>query len=155
MKKLKLLHMACFSALALAGFTGCAISTSNHTPPPLEADGPETQCVSFTPQSGDSGSGCPGAYTGYAKMTNSTGSFWFTPPTNTVSGTLTDVSGFPDPYLSVTYVVCKKNLISWCGTNSVTFPATNSMQYSLTVYVKSTPPPPTNGQPMTLQIQWQ
>ena len=102
-----------------------------------------------------SGSGCPGAYTGYAKMTNSTGGLWITPPTNTTSGTLTDASGFASPYVSVAYVQRKSDLVSWCGTNSMTFPATNSTSYELFVYVKNTPPPPTNGQPMSLQITWQ
>jgi hypothetical protein len=101
------------------------------------------------------GSGCPGAYTGYAKMTNNVGGFWITPPTNAVSGTLTDASGFPSPYVSVAYVMRKSDLVTWCGTNSVTFPATSSTSYELFVYIKNTPPPPTNGQPMNLQIAWQ
>jgi hypothetical protein len=102
-----------------------------------------------------SGSGCPGAYTGYAKLTNSTGGIWITPPTNTSSGTFTDASGFSAPYVSVASVQRKSDGASWCGTNSVTFPATNSTSYQLMVVVKSTPPPPTNGQPMSLQITWQ
>jgi hypothetical protein len=115
----------------------------------------DQQAIPFTKKSGGSGSGCPGAYTGYAKITNSTGGLWITPPTNAVSGTLTDASGFPAPYVSVGYVIRKSDLVTWCGTNSVTFPATNSTSYELFVYVKNTPPPPTNGQPMTLQITWQ
>jgi hypothetical protein len=115
----------------------------------------DQQAIPFTKKSGGSGSGCPGAYTGYAKITNSTGSIWITPPTNAVSGTLTDASGFPSPYVSVGYVTRKSDSVTWCGTNSVTFPATNSTSYQLIVYVKNTPPPPTNGQPMNLQITWQ
>lgn len=107
----------------------------------------------FIEINGGSGSGCPGAYTGYAKMTNNLGTFWITPPTNTTSGTLTDASGFPAPYASVASVMCN-DFTTWCGTNSVTFPATNSKNYTLTIYVKSTPPPPTNGQPIVLQINW-
>ncbi|HEY2328951.1 MAG TPA: hypothetical protein VGI63_03970, partial [Verrucomicrobiae bacterium] len=42
----------------------------------------DQQSIPFTVQSGGSGSGCPGAYTGYAKMTNSAGTLWITPPTN-------------------------------------------------------------------------
>jgi hypothetical protein len=102
-----------------------------------------------------SGSGCPGDYTGYAKMTNSAGGIWITPPTNTTSGTLTDASGFGAPYVSVASVQRKSDSVSWCGTNTVTFPATNSTSYQLMIVVKNTPPPPTNGQPMTLQITWQ
>jgi len=113
----------------------------------------DDETIPFTAKTGG-GSGCPGAYTGFAKMTNSTGSLWIKPPTNAVSGTLTDISGFPPPYVSVANVTRKSDLVSWCGTNSVTFPATNSTTYELFVFVKNTPPPPTNGQPLTLQIVW-
>jgi hypothetical protein len=88
-------------------------------------------------------------------MTNSAGSVWLTPPTNATSGTFTNASGFAPPYVSVACVLRKSDLMSWCGTNSVTFPVTNTAQYSLTVYVKNTPPPPTNGQPVNLQVIWQ
>lgn len=115
----------------------------------------DTQNIPFTLQSGGSGPGCPGTYTGYAKMTNSAGAFWITPPTNTTSGTFTDASGLGVPYVSVAYVKRKSDSVSWCGTNSVSFPATNSTSYELFVYVKNIPPPPTNGQPLTLQISWQ
>lgn len=130
------------AALALACFAAGVVWADN-------------EIIPFTKASGGSGSGCPGKYTGYAKMTNSTGTFWITPPTNTSSGTLTDASGFGAPYVSVTYVVRKSDLVTWCGTNSVTFPATNSTSYELFVYVKNTPPPPTNGQPLNLQVTWQ
>lgn len=131
----------CSVIVLLAGITASIVMADN-------------QVIPFTKKSGGGGSGCPGTYTGYIKMTNSAGTFWFTPPTNAVSGTLTDASGFSAPYVSVASVTCN-DLSSWCGTNSVTFPATNSKLYSLTVYVKNTPPPPTNSQPMTLQITWQ
>jgi hypothetical protein len=114
----------------------------------------DSQNIPFTLKSGGGGPSCPGTYTGYAKMTNSTGSIWITPPAHTSSGTFTDASGFPPPYVSAAYVARKSDLASWCGTNTVTFPATNSTSYQLVIYVKSTPPPPTNGQPMQLQITW-
>ena len=114
----------------------------------------DQQCIPFTAKS-VSGTGCPGAYTGYAKMTNSAGTFWVTPPTNAISGTLTDASGLASPYVSVAYISRKSDGATWCGTNSVTFPATDSTSYQLEVFVKNTPPPPTNGQPITLQITWQ
>jgi len=114
----------------------------------------DQQSIPFTKKS-VSGSGCPGAYTGFAKMTNSAGTFWITPPTNTSSGTLTDASGFPSPYVSVACVTRKSDATSWCGTNSVTFSATNATSYQLMIVVKNTPPPPTNGEPVILQITWQ
>lgn len=134
------------SVLTLAAllFAGCAtyLPTESNT----------TQSIPFTKKSGGSGSGCPGTYKGYAKMTNSVGTFWITPPAGTTNGIFTDASGLPAPYLSVACVVCN-DFSSWCNTNSVTFPATSSHQYQLTVYIKSSLP--TNGQPMNLQVTWQ
>jgi hypothetical protein len=112
----------------------------------------DTQVIPFTPKSSGTGGGCPGIYTGFATMTNSVGTFALTPPTNATSGTFTDTSGFGAPYVSVACVTC--GLSKWCDTNSVTFPATNSLKYSCTVYVKSPLPPPTNGQSISLQIVW-
>lgn len=131
-----------FAVAAIAGLMACAAVA-------------DQQNIPFIAQSGGSGSGCPGTYNGFAKMTNSAGTFWITPPAGTTSGTFTDASGFASPYVSVASVVRKSDNVKWCYTNSVTFTATNTQQYSLTVYVKSTLPPPTNGQPMTLQINWQ
>lgn len=142
--KLSGVQIASILTLATLLFAGCATN--------LQTESNTTQSIPFTKKNGGSGSGCPGVYTGYAKMTNSAGAIWITPPTNTVSGTFTDASGLPAPYLSVAYVVCN-NLMSWCNTNSVTFPATSAHQYQLIVYVKS--PSPTNGQPMNLQVTWQ
>jgi hypothetical protein len=130
-----------FAVAAVTGLMACAALA-------------DIQQIPFTVKT-VSGSGCPGASTGYAKMTNSAGSIWITPPTNTTSGTFTDASGFGGSYVSVVNVTRKSDSVTWCETNSVTFPATNSTSYQLVVYVKNTPPPPTNGQPMTLQITWQ
>lgn len=142
-KKNKTSQTFCATLLAMVGFTACVA---------LAAD-TSTQTIKFTQQSGGSGTGCPGATLGYALMTNSDGTYWITPPTNTISGTLTDASAFGTNYVSIAYVRCN-NMIAWCGTNHVTFPATNSLKYRLEVAVKNTPPPPTNGQPMSLKITW-
>lgn len=133
------------TALSLIGFTAC-VAWANET---------QDQCNPFTKKSGGSGSGCPGIYTGYAKMTNNIGTFWLTPPTNAISGTFTNTSIFASPFVSVTMVGRKSDFATWCGTNSVTFPATNTDQYSFTVYTKSPLPPPTNSEPMNLEIIWQ
>ncbi len=101
------------------------------------------------------GSGCPGANNGYAKMTNSAGTYNITPPANATGCTFTDASGFAAPYVSVATVIRKSDQLTWCGTNSVTFPVASNQQYSMTIYVKSTPPPPTNSQPIKLQANWQ
>jgi hypothetical protein len=99
---------------------------------------------------------CVGRYYAYAKMTNDVGSIWIKPPTNIVvrSGTLTDISRFPSPYSSYAVVQPFGGTLS-CASNSVTFSATNTQLYELTIFVANPPPPPTNGQFMTLQIQWQ
>ena len=112
------------------------------------------QYIPFVVTSGSGGSGCLSSYNGYAKMTNSAGSIWITPPANTSTGTFTDASGFRSPYVSVAYVVRNSDGSTWCDTNSVTFPATSSDSYQLIVFVTSTLPPPTNGQPLELQLTW-
>ena len=96
-----------------------------------------------------------GVYYAKSFMTNSSGGLWIIPPTNALTGTFQDASGFPSPYSSSVLVQRRSDLAWWCtnNNNSVTFPATNS-SYSLTVYVVSSCPPPTNGQPMTLQVTW-
>jgi hypothetical protein len=127
------------TAFVLAGFIGCLALA-------------DTQSDRAT-VSGGSG-GCAGTYYAVAKMTNSSGTFWITPPPNTHTGTFTNASGFPHPFSSVVTAIRKLDQQPWCGTNSVTFPATNS-SYTLTVYVTTTVPPPTNNQPMTLEVIWQ
>lgn len=130
-------------ALSLIGCTACLALA-------------DQQAIPFTPQNSGTGSGCPGTWTGYARMTNTTdGTLWIKPPTNAISGTLTDASGFVSPYVSVAYVKRKSDFVTWCGTNSVNFPVTNTAKYALTIYVKSPLPPPTNGQPLDIQITWQ
>jgi hypothetical protein len=117
-------------------------------------------CVAWADTQGDGatiGSGsnpCAGNYTAFAKMTNSAGAFWITPTAGTSTGTFKDASGFPAPYSSVVQVMRRSDLATWCGTNSVTFPATSSNSYCLTVFVTSKPPPPTSGQTMSLQVTW-
>jgi hypothetical protein len=99
---------------------------------------------------------CAGKYYAYAKMTNEVGNFWIKPPTNIVvtSGTLTDMSGFATPYASYATVLKFGTTTFLCGSNTVTFPATNGASYQLMVIVTSRPPPPTNNQPMTLHVDW-
>jgi len=102
------------------------------------------------------GSGCPGTYYAVAKMTNSTGSFWLTPPSGTTNGIFKDVSGFPPPYSSSVQVGRRSDQMTWCsnGASGVSFPASTSTSYSMAVYVTSKSPPPTNNQSLTLQITW-
>jgi len=142
MKKNKILQIACATTLILAGFTTLMALA-------------DTQKDSVTFMS--SSNGCCGTYYAYARMTNDKASTWIKPPTNIVvtSGTLTDVSGFPSPYSSHASALKFGAATPTCGSNSVTFPATNTSTYQLTVYVKSPTPPPTNSEPMTLQITWQ
>ena len=134
------------SALAALVLTGCATNVG--------IQGTTTECIPFTVQT-VSGSGCPGAYNGLARMTNSDGTFWISGTNASGStGTFTDVSSFAAPYASVVQVVRKSDNTKWCAANSVTFPVASTAKYSFTVYVKSPVPPPTNSQPITLQLVW-
>lgn len=143
MNKNKTTQIICATLLALVGFTAGIVWAA------------DTETIAAKVSSGTNP--CAGTYYAYAMMTNDTGSIWITPPTNTVvsSGTLTDVSGFPAPYSSSAVVLPMGSASYLCGSNSVTFPATNTLKYKLEVVVTSATPPPTNGQPMKLQIQWQ
>lgn len=89
-------------------------------------------------------------------MSNSIeGGFMFKPPTNATSCIVTDASTFGSPYCSVVQGFVKGGSQKWCGTNTVTFPVNASNQYSFTAYIMNSPPPPANGQTVTLQILWQ
>lgn len=136
-KTSKLLSLA---VCVLAGFTGLVALADSQCDPAHTGVGTNS---SF------------GKYYAYAKMTNGA-SFWIKPDTNIVvrSGTLTDISGFSAPYGSYAAVSVFMSTNTYYGSNSVTFPATNTLTYQLSVFVTSPPPPPTNSQPMMLQIQW-
>jgi len=103
------------------------------------------------------GTGCPGTYYALARMTNSSGALWLTPPAGTTNGIFKDISGFPAHYTSTVEVVRHSDLNAWCSasTNGVSFPASSSTTYTMVVYVTSKNPPPTNGQPLILQVTWQ
>ena len=132
------------AALILAGFMGCIASEV-------------AQNIQATVGQG-TGSDCVGTYYALAKMTNSSGLFWLTPPAGTTTGIFKDASGFPAPYASTIMVGRRSDQATWCtnsSTNGLSFPASSSTSYCMTVYVNSKNPPPTNGQPMTLQVTWQ
>lgn len=142
MKKNKISTIIGAVAIVTLGFMGCgafAQSTQTQT---------DTTTINMVTNQ-------YGTFYAQAKMTNSSGLYWITPPTNTHTGTFKDASGFPAPYASSLLVTRRIDNYSWfSNTNGFTFPATNS-SYSLTVYVNTTPPPPTNGQSLTLQVTWQ
>jgi hypothetical protein len=99
---------------------------------------------------------CCGSYSGFANITNdATGTVWFSPPSGTTNCVATDSSGLPSPYVSCIKAIRKGDLVSWCGTSSVSFPATSNREYKFIIYVKNTPPPPSDGDILTLDIQWQ
>ena len=131
-------------ALSLIGFTAGIVL----------ADIPPTQCNHATVVTGPNS--CCGKYYAYTQMTNEAGAYYIKPPTNIVvtSGTLTDLSGFAAPYSSYAAVQKFGTLTYLCGSNSVTFPATNGSSYKLMVFVTSPTPPPTNGEAMTLHVDW-
>ena len=136
--------IVCVVAVVMAGFMQFGAfaqsTTQTECPPAAMSQGTSTNI---------------GTFYAMAKMTNGLGTFWVTPPANTQSGTFSDASGFQAPYSSSVIVTRRNDGHMWFATNnnSITFQATNS-SYSLTVYINSTPPPPTNGQAMTLQVIW-
>lgn len=115
------------------------------------ADTTNIQTVPFHVQSA-SATGCPGTNFGYAYMTNSAGTMWFK-PTNSTSGTLTDISGLAAPYVSTACVTRQMPVAKWCDTNAASFPIVSGNNYELYIFVKTSGL--TNGQPMTLQVVWQ
>jgi hypothetical protein len=101
-------------------------------------------------------SSCAGKYTAYAKMTNiNDGSTWVVPPTNIVvtNGLFSDQSTISQPYSSYAMVTPYGGLSS-CGSNHITFAATNGGKYTLTVIITNNPTTVTNGEQMTLNVQW-
>jgi hypothetical protein len=113
----------------------------------------QDQMAPFTMKTG-TGAGCVGSFLGYARMTNSIGTLWITPPPNTTSGTFTDLSSFGSNYVSIATVTCLTNITTpLCESNTITFKASSSAKYEFTVYVKQSPP--TNGEPLNLQVTWQ
>jgi len=136
-----LFKLGCIAALTLVGFAICLATQVDQSCPSANGQGTSPYI---------------GTYYAIAKMTNSSGTYWITPPANTHTGTFKDASGFPSPYVSAVVVSRRSDGFAWYtnNNNSITFPATNS-SYTLTVCVTSTTPPPTNGQPMTLQVTWQ
>jgi hypothetical protein len=143
MKKNKWIGLA--QAVTIAGMAGLVARA-------VLAD---NEVVPYNPGTGGSTNNtCPGYFYGCGKYTNSSG-IWIPAPTNITSGTLTDISGLGGSYVSVVMVMDKNTSVQWCGTNTVTFPATPGQKYSFTTYVKNIPPPPQTNQTLTLQITWQ
>jgi hypothetical protein len=104
---------------------------------------------------GSGSTSCCGSYTGMAYITNSaTGTLVFTPPAGATNCIATDVSGLASPYESVVKVTRTDNLFSTCGTNSISFPVSSNKSYKFNIYIKNTPPPPSAGDTLTLDVQW-
>ena len=146
MKMNKTSKIVFVAAILVAGFTHCGAFAQQTTQTQSDT---ATLTTNINPYIG--------VFYAYAKMTNSNnGTFNVQPPTNTSTGTFKDASGFSAPYVSALVVTRKSDGYSWHtnNNNSLTFPATNAIYYTLTMYVNSSLPPPTNGQAMTLQVQW-
>lgn len=138
MKKNRLLRLAVIT-LVLAEFLRCVALADNQVVNPTMTSG-SISC---------------GKYYAYGKATNSAGGTLITPPTNAVAVTVTDISGYPAPYSSAAAVWLQGAMLPTCASNTVTCSVTNTKQYQLLIYVTSPTPPPTNGQPLTIQYIWQ
>jgi hypothetical protein len=164
MKKTNCIIIGLTVFTALLTLVGCSTNTNTNTEMTTTRLKPSKPGMSALTSGPDASGGfsetggsvsCVGTFTGLAYITNSdTGTVWFTPPAGTTNCIATDSSGIPSPYESVVKVT-RKDLLSWCGTNSVSFPALSTKQYKFTVYIKNTLPPPTNGAVLTLDVQWQ
>ena len=92
---------------------------------------------------------------GSVNFTNGTGAIWIKPTNGVTSFTFSDISAYPAPYKSVV-IGMNKTTFQVYGTNTlsnvVTFPVASNYSYSLTVYVTNVPPPPTNGQLISMQL---
>jgi hypothetical protein len=158
MNKVIRIGLICLTAATLTGLMGCQSSSEKEV---TEGNSMPMMRGGMAPfsggYSGSPGSAtCVGSYSGSAKITNSaTGTLWFTPPAGTTNGTATDATGLSAPYSSVVLAMRKRDMMIWCGSNTVSFPATSADQYKFTIYIKNTPPPPTNGQVLTLDLSWQ
>jgi|ERR1051326_3042200 hypothetical protein len=83
---------------------------------------------------GTGSNSCVGAYNGFVRFTNfsvNPPSIWFRPPAGTSQGTISDSSGIIDPsYVPVVEAVRRRDLFRWCGTNTVSFPASDKRPIS-------------------------
>ena len=134
-------YATALATLAVVGYSACFASI------------PAVQGLAANVTNGGTGTDCPGPYTAIVTMTNSTGSIWITAPAGTTNAVLSDASPYPAPYASVVATMCKNNGMTWCGPDSISFPAVGGNNYQMKLFVVSGTV--TNGQPLTLQITWQ
>ena len=157
-KRIKII-IGCAAVTALvAGFIGCVTSTIQVAPtgpsPFLNATSIMTSASgSFVQGIGGATNSCPGAYCGSARIKTSSGSIWFTAPTSTMSGTITDASQLGTGCTAWVEAVRRTDGFRWCGTGTVTFPASAGQQFEFTTYV-SCPTCPPNGTILTLGYHW-
>jgi hypothetical protein len=96
-----------------------------------------------------------GSYTAMARWTNGAGATWIAPPTNTTSVTFADLSSYGSNYVSVATITPFIHPIMCSNSSSITISLTGVPKYEFTVYIKSPVPPPTNGQTLNLELNWQ
>ena len=122
----------------------------------MEVAAPIPMSASFTNSSGGviGGGGtkgyCPSNYAGIVKFKTPGGSSWWPRPAGTTQCTITDQS----PYTTKVEAVESGTLMSWCNTETVTFP-TQALprKYQFTTYF-TTINPPVPGEIITLLINW-
>jgi hypothetical protein len=139
--KLEIKRAALLSVLALtAGSSACLASI------------PLTQDIPGDVELGGGGTSCPGSFTAYTTMTNSTGSIWLSIPAGETNAVLTDISHYPAPYASVVSAMYKTTGMTYCAGDSVSFPVSGGQLYQYKLFVVSGTV--TNGQPLTMQITY-
>ena len=144
MNKNKTLKIVTLIGLVMAGLMHCGALAQSTMVEPL----PATMITGSNTYAG--------AYYATVRATNISGGLWLMPSNGVQSCTVADTSGLPSPYASSLVVSCKNgaHMYSTNQNCNLIFPVTNTTSYSIMLYVNSVPPPPTNGQPLTLQIMW-
>lgn len=141
MKKLEIITL---TALLL----GAAITLNAQTP--IETN---TQTFKVSVGAAQNPTSCPGAFAGMGKMTNSAGGYLFIPPTGATTAVLTDISGYPPPYLAHPYIV-NNAFQAWCGTNTVTATIATNRTYQFDDYINKPYPVGATNETVTLQLVW-
>ena len=96
-------------------------------------------------------------YTSYVRFIWPGPTVWYTPKAGVTTCTVTDTSNVGAGYSAQVEVVESGTLKKFCGTgtpSSTSFPVTAGKKYQFVIFVHNTPPPPSAGQTLSLDIVW-
>jgi hypothetical protein len=136
--------------LLMAAIAGFGLATVNAQP--IVTNQVNTIVKLKATQSGTTG--CPGKYYGFVALTNPVGSVVWTPPVNTTTATVKDISNYSSPYSATFAVIRLSDFNTWCGSSPLTFPAVSTDSYEIDYYVNNTNSATKNPVPVTNSIVW-